>query len=559
MLLIQLIHIITLFIISKAKSIDNCLYDLQCDPLLDIWTSRFYTRTLNDICDTYTYSQNITYTLSKDAKCKLLSGPSSSTVNCNKCKQGQFIKKNSDHSYRCEYCPVGTYMPDDQHYKDNCITCSQNVHNIFYYFPEHQGKAEKTFVIISDSGSIKIEYEQLNVKETCDYYMSIQEGEELQNFPWDNTYEKIVELTKGKYKLIIKGLNFNIKLITIINSSLGGGYTCDDTPIDEAQCSLVDNDVYYSSLAKSCIKCPIYTHMNDKGKCTPNDILVNNAYMNKIFYKSFISSLTSYPNMTISDYIINFEEGYIYNTQTLTYPGKELINVQIVRGEKNRGVLLTYIGENENNKSIQVKSKIYISCDKETTSSTIINEQLVFIIGNKNICPVCLSSELSYSDSECIDNKMNRTYSKNAANLCNIQNDIEGLVGLDDEDRTMFSSFSTEGQEFLSLFSQNENLPNEDDLVIGGFPPLNEVTYLSSLVQERQCKNEKEDDTTESSKLWWIILLLGLILIMASVVVYLLWQKKKLCFNTSGNTSNISDNTTELQSRNEMNVSSNEK
>ena len=154
---------------------------------------------------------------------------------------------------------------------------------------------------------------------------------------------------------------------------------------------------------------------------------------------------------------------------------------------------------------------------------------------------------------------MNRTYSKNADNLCNIQNDIEGLVGLDDEDRTMFSSFSTEGQEFLSLFSQSENLPNEDDLVIGGFPPLNEVIYLSSLVQERQCKNEKEDDTTESSKLWWIILLLGLILIMASVVVYLLWQKKKLCFNTSGNTSNISDNTTELQSRNEMNVSSNEK
>lgn len=559
MQLIHLRHIITLFIISKAISIDNCLYDLQCDPMFDICTSRFYTRILNDLCDTYTYTQNITYTISKDARCQLLSFPSSRTVNCNKCKQGQFIKKNTDHSYRCEYCPIGTYMPNDQHNNDNCMTCSQNVHNIFYYLPEYQSKAEKTFVIISDIGRIKIEYERLNVKQTCDFYMSLQEGEEMQNFPCENSNEKIVELTKGKHKLIIKGQNLNIKLITIINSSLGGGYNCDDTSIDEAQCSLVGNDVYYSSLTKSCIKCPIFTHMNNKGKCILDDILVNNAYMNKIIYKSFISSLSSYPNLTISDYIINFEEGYIYNSKTRTYSGKELINVQIVRGEKNRGILLSYIGENVNDNSVRMNTKIYISCNKETTSSTIINDQLVFIIGNKNICPVCLSSELSYSDSECIDNKMNRTYSKNADNLCNIQNDIEGIVGIEEEDRTMFSSFSIEGQELMFLFPEAENLPNEDDL-IGGYPPLNEITYLSSLVQERQCKNEKEDNVPESSKLLWTILLLGLILVMAAVIVFILWQKKKLCFNKSTTTSdNISDSTIELQHKNEVNVSLSEK
>ena len=527
------IILFTILSLSLSITLDPCLYGISCDSSSDLCTSRFYSRHLNSICDTDSFTQNMTYSLSSSASCLKLHYPEAIEQECSVCKPGQYIRKNTEHSYRCEYCPIGFYSTSDN--SEECTKCDKTAHNVYYYIPEIVNSEHiESVVIIDESGSITISNEKINVKEDCDVYISIDNQEDTK-FQCGN--DIIISLAKGKHSVDIKGYNLNMKLITIKGSGIGGAYQCNDAPIDSTLCSSIGEGYYYSQNLKTCTKCPLYTHLKE-GRCIMDDILVNEAYMNKLLYTKFASEIKT---DTVNDYTIHFEnnEIYIRENDKSERLYDEIIDVKLVRGEEERGLIIYLAGSTG-------RGYVYIRCSKiNGKTSSKKGNNLVLIINTNNICPTCLSSEVSYSESDCQNNQYTRIY-RTSSSMCKIQKDpSDAITSIDTEDKSMFFSISDINYDLSKDLFYQKDFPLEDELLLG---EIHNTTYIPEQTVILSCKSDS------GSKWWiWLIVVIGILLIGAGIAVFVLYYKKIMCFNkeSSGNDSN-----TELQSKQEISLTS---
>ena len=526
------IILFTLLSLSLSITLDPCLYGITCDSSNDLCTSRFYSRHLNSICDTDTFTQNMTYSLSSSASCLKLQYPEAIEQECSVCKPGQYIRKNTEHSYRCEYCPVGFYSTSDN--SGECTKCEKNVHNVYYYIPEIANSEHiDSVVIIDESGSITISNDKINVKEDCDVYISI-DNQEGTKYQCGN--DIVISLIKGRHSVDIRGYNINMKLITIKGSGLGGAYQCDDTPIDSSLCSSIGDGYYYSQNLKTCTKCPLYTHLKE-GRCIIDDILINEAYMNKLLYTKFASEKKS---EKILEYTLNFENNAILITkEDKTEPlFDEIIDVKQVRGEEERGLMIYLAGSTG-------RGYVYIKCsDSNSKTTSKKGNNIVFIISTNILCPTCLSSEVSYSDSACQNNQYTRTY-RTSSSMCKIQKDpSDAITSIDTEDKSMFFSISDINYDLSQALFSQKAFPLEDELLIG---EIHNTSYIPEQSVILSCKSE-------SGNWWiWLIVVIAILVIGAGVAVFVLYNKKMMCFKKEnlGNDSN-----TELQSKQEISLTS---
>ena len=188
---------------------------------------------------------------------------------------------------------------------------------------------------------------------------------------------------------------------------------------------------------------------------------------------------------------------------------------------------------------------VYIKCsDSNSKTTTKKGNNIVFIISTNNLCPTCLSSEVSYSDSACQNNQYTRTY-RTSSSMCKIQKDpSDAITSIDTEDKSMFFSISDINYDLSQALFSQKAFPLEDELLIG---EIHNTSYIPEQSVILSCKSE-------SGNWWiWLIVVIAILVVGAGVAVFVLYNKKMMCFKKE-NLDN--DSNTELQSKQEISLTS---
>ena len=428
----------------KYKSIlNNCEYDVSKCNEDDFCTYRFFNQQSkgNNI---QKGTQEIYYQLVENAKCEILTFPEKIEIQAEQCSYGQFRQLNESNQiiYKCASCNNNLYNDKLVNYEykceEECDITNKNLKKINYinYF-EDPSQYNGEINIIDMTGYIEVNYEKFNYREDSIIYFEINEIENNNNKTYqlinpdketsisDGKYNFQMTLVKGKFNIQIKGKNLNLKEIKIINGEEGGNYKCEDK-LNQEQEVKCQNEEYYSSNKKICIECPEGFSYAENSKC----ILVNQIINNKFILDN---SLLLNGKLLTNQYEISKENDinyYLFLNPTfpLIYKinidnsfeiiGNELDRVKLVRGINERGIILTYIHKDNDEKNKNYTSFIYIKCDKSISESKetleLIKEETVdnniyFYFSTKSsiVCPYCIESEIKYekTDGKCIDNK----------------------------------------------------------------------------------------------------------------------------------------------------------
>ena len=292
------------------------------------------------------------------------------------------------------------------------------------------------------------------------------------------------------YNFIIKGSNLNIKNISIFNSSNDFSnkifpFSCSNF-YNFSNINLIckEENYYYSFIENKCLKCPIFTHLN-KNKCDFNQIFSSKKYLNFIDFENLILNY-GYP-ISIEDYeIILGNKTTVKNIKKNFFIGEEIKKIQIVNGKFERGVILTLNSFNLNEFK-NYSTLIYIKTNPEISilkPKFVKNDKNIFyfIIETNEISPICLNSDLYFFDSDCVNNKMNRTfYYERNKNYCKIRN-IENKINENDfnnkEFDEMFINYKND-KKILNIFGIYEKIP---------FEPEKNSFILKDLKMEIKCK-----------------------------------------------------------------------
>ena len=288
----------------------------SCKPLPNCTKENYY-RVISNKCSRATNKQEVTYQLINQ-DCIETSPIPNEYIPCEKCPKGKYWKDlNTDlKEYICEYCPFGTFSPEED--QDKCIKCEGVSNTIAYYKLDDQKSFSKEIEIIYPESELKIKYSPIDKSVNSSLIAIIDQS----SVSYQKTQtEIIINLSKGKHSIKLNSINMIIDLISITNDKNGGSISCKKCPKDSLV--LVDNKVYackecdpgfqYFSNTKICEKCPenyikpksgnhehcqpcpMFTMANEeRTQCIPLSILSHNKYMIKInldLVKSYLGSI----------------------------------------------------------------------------------------------------------------------------------------------------------------------------------------------------------------------------------------------------------------------------
>ena len=381
--------------ISKPflSGIESCITIPPC-------TKDHYYRINSKKCNAYTNKQNVQYELIED-NC-IENGTSGvireTSMECNKCLPGQYIKKVDDIYTKCEYCPGGSYSNVEN--SNSCATCEGWIGNVMYITPDIPKQYKGEIEIAETIGELIITYNLIN--------KTIEEpgiGVEL-----DGKYIAIgiknkkinIQLSKGKHNIYIKSDNAILEMLTITNTVHGGGQICkacsDGFMVQEGDNLVCKNcgsgmqlnsnneceqcpDSYYKTSNdhyEKCKECPILTKPNDKRThCIPQNVITNYPLKQKFIlsnYEKYQNDLCKFTNNLCSNsfygpikestnimlknqtqpylYFISILQPALFSNNDFTYKYKTNINE-------------SYIYVLENDKDSNDKTKILTSLGKE--------------------------------------------------------------------------------------------------------------------------------------------------------------------------------------------------
>ena len=435
----------------SSLRLSPCEYDNICNSSDDICTERFYYHNLSDTCDVLLNQQNMKYSLLPSAQCKELAPYQETILPCEQCRDGQYRRYVNETHSQCVYCNEGRYKKYDSNeiYADSkCVICESGIINrIFYIYPTTPNEQRIKTKIVDVLGGITINSEKFDVSKESDFYVEINmtamNSSRIDKY--SNKEIVTIELGKGEYDIHIKGRNFNMKNITIVNSDLGGGYQCVSQKKENLlkQCNEEEHNLkYYSEYYHQCMTCPIFTHVEyntsyeiPRSYCALDDAVFSNTNLKEqIDFSSFINSINENEGLTFGspkgDNITLVLRGkpYVYDSSNNIYYGREITNVNLVNSNDNRGVVLSFESGDKCNDNNDYKAYVFVKCDKnaivyeiETTAIDRDNCEASFVIRTINACPICTSLDANkIASSACRLSELEEFYEE--GNNCIIVN-----------------------------------------------------------------------------------------------------------------------------------------
>ena len=491
--------------------LNNCLFDVsKCSIKEDYCTYRFYSEIKKDYCieQENSFYQEIDYKKINNAKCKELITPPGQNILCEHCSYGQFtdILPDKNNTKTCFYCQNNTFnskeINDDNSCDEKCETENKHLEKILYInnFDDPSYFFKKNIEIIQPEGNIIINYEKFDVKQNTIFFIEIDSKNPLKliepNYNDINSsyYSFFIPLTNGTHSLKIKGANLKLNKIIIKGSSEGGNFNCVDKVNINEEKKCEKNDEYFSKLQNKCLNCPLGTVLNKNKNCQIYNQIINNIYTldNNDININIFSNNYELDNKDLKYYInLNPTNPLIYlknnnNASNIQIIGNQLQKIKIVKGIEERGIILTFISE-DNNIYIYIKCNPFLNEEtktqivlknlekKEENGTTISN--YFFLIESNTSCPYCLTSEANITDlSECEDGLKKVNVTINETSFCVVKpfnNDEK--IKLKDDSKILLSNETTdiEEQMILKTFEINEGIPinyeNEKDEIITAY------------------------------------------------------------------------------------------
>ena len=432
-------------------NLDKCEYDLICNPK-NYCSMNAYNKKISKICENY--HQKITFEKNPNIQCQEIYSPTIENKICENCSFGQYRNKINDNISKCEFCPEGTYMDKENHEEIKCIKCDNYISNVKYIYPEVRNFYSFNTNIYDNNGIIKIIYEKNNEKLNATIFIEIDGNNRKYN-----NFIPVIKLNQGNHFIKIKSNNTYFEKIIIFGEKEGSGYKCinnNNIVLEKInQCEKLNNEYHYNAKLRSCYKCPDFSYYINK-KCHFLDIFQNDFFLVKINFGMKLNLIIN--NI---DYNIDIENHKIYESSNKILIGEELTNIKLLNGKNEKGVILEYKGKRNNN---FITSYLYLKCSPHNLLPEISNENvdktsLGFTILSKDICPVCISSELNFVDSECQQDNFKRNF-KNENKLCqflNIENENKSLIL--NSSSNIISSTNDSDKIIFSLFGIQEKLP----------------------------------------------------------------------------------------------------
>ena len=254
----------------KDTIFNNCEYDVTKCEETDFCTYRFFTESSkgNNIKNG---TQEIFYNKIEGAACQELIIPEKIEIEADLCSYGQYLKlkDNSETIYNCDLC-TGEYFNDkiinyDKECTSKCDVENKNLRKIFYInsFVDPSQYLLDTINITERIGYVEVNYEKYNLREDAKIFVEILDKlnqitntYQLTNPDKDTDisngiFNFVIPLEIGEYNVQIKGKNFKLKEIKIINNNEGGNYKCTDILESNAEVECKDNpEEYYSKQIK---------------------------------------------------------------------------------------------------------------------------------------------------------------------------------------------------------------------------------------------------------------------------------------------------------------------
>ena len=363
----------------------------------------------------------------------------------------------------------------------------------------------------------------------------------------------------------------------------------------------------YSNFEK-CSECPFFTNSNENHTfCVPFDVFNYKSHMQKFYlgnYDFFLNNLCKFTqNLCINSlygpikdkqknlYYISYKQPQIFqsndfsytfynkknskipayvflltknnenNEKTLINLGNKINKIKTFKFNNNRGLLFHYTNGDSCNETNNYETFLLLKCKKESNNNNfsmnfrapilIKSDQCKFYFewDSKAACPICLSNEIEYLSTNCINYTRYKYYSEN--NFCVIQNTtgLKGdLIEIDNENVQINQNDS----EILNNFGiEINNEINED---------FNDVFYVQNMKYFENCTiYEDYDDNVKRIVL--IVVIIWVICLIICVIFFFKYRKIKGDYmklqeepiETNNNNINLNNNSIGLSKNNNNN------
>ena len=481
----------------EKLSLNKCEFENKCSNEFPC-SNKFYSTIFED-CDAKTNKQTISYKKIPNSICNEEKFSMKNKITeCKKCPLGTILLIENNKKI-CKSCENNFYI--DEIDKNKCKICNNKINYLFYDIPEIPNFYKIKIKIVELFGKITLNLSKFDKKK--DSIIFIQINDQTKKFKNSIPNNNSIELPFGEYFFTIKGSNLNIKNISIFNTSIFfnetsntisqknfffGGFSCSNfSNFETINLNCKEENDFYSFIENKCLNCPIFTHLNKNNqKCDFDPIFSSEKFLSFIDFENLIINY-GYP-ISIEDYeIILGNKTTVKDLKKNVFIGEEINKVQIVSGKYERGVILT-LNSFDLNEFKNYSSIIYIKTNPEIgilKPKFIKNEKnsFYFIIETNEISPLCLNTDLYYYDSDCVDNKMIRTYSyernKDFCKIRNIDNKINNFQNDKNSDQMFINSNNKNDKNILYIFSIYEKIP---------FQPNKNSYILKELKTEIKCK-----------------------------------------------------------------------
>ena len=497
--------------ILKETIHDNCDYYInKCSN--DIYcTYRFYSENKSEYCNYLEGIETIIYNKIDEAVCTELIKPPNIEVECEHCTYGQKLFLHEENESKCIYCDEYYYnsklINDEETCEGICdVEDNKLINKILYItsFDDPSQIINENIIIELDLGYLEVKYEKFNEKNDTNIFIEINDLNlnrtktiELINpeeeYLYQNYYHFNIPIEKGNYSISIKGKNLKLKKISIKGSNEGGNYKCVDKLNTNAEKTCPKKDEYYSKINDACSKCLKGSIIDFNKQCIFIEQFINNKFyfdnynlINNIFSASY--NIKEKEN----EYFLNINPAFpliylIDKNKATTIIGKELYQVKLVKGINNRGIILSFISNDNNEKYI---TNIFIKCKtnmEEEDNNLIYNNMIkkddinnfFFTLLSNESCPYCLVSEIDIiEETRCVHKHKTVNLTIKNESLCVIKSfDNSTNSKLINDDSILLDYNSSDDQFLISNFKIDENIPinyeKDDDIIITSFYNLN--------------------------------------------------------------------------------------
>ena len=318
---------------------------------------------------------------------------------------------------------------------------------------------------------------------------------------------------------------------------------------------------------EKCSECPNFTFSNENHTiCVPFDVLNNKFHMQKFYLGNFdyflnnlckftqnlcINSLygpikdkeknlyyISYKqpqifqsndfsynfynkkNINISSYVYLLKKNNENNEKTLINLGNKINSIKTFKFNNNRGLLFHYVNGDFCNETNNFETFLLLKCKKESNNLNfrapilIKSDQCKFYFewDSKAACPICLSNEINYLSTNCINYTRYKYFSEN--NFCIIQN-TTGLKG----DLIEIDNDFNQNEILLNFGIEiNNNNETKEDF--------NDVFYVQNLKYFENCTiYEDYDDNVKRIVL--IVIIIWVICLIICIIFFFKYRKIK--------------------------------